>query len=122
MNFEFNGIDHVQLAAPAGCEQLARKFYGEWLGLKEIPKPEKLVSRGGVWFACGQQQIHIGVEEPFQPAKKAHPAFAIRQIEQLREHLIKLGAKVQDDHLIEHVIRFHVEDPFGNRLEFVERK
>lgn len=122
MNFEFKGIDHVQLAAPAGCEQLAREFYGEWLGLKEIPKPEKLVSRGGVWFECGQQQIHIGVEEPFQPAKKAHPAFVVRQIEQLRAHLIKLGAKIQDDHSIEHVIRFHVEDPFGNRLEFMERK
>jgi len=122
MQFEFMGIDHVQLAAPAGCEEQARKFYGEWLSLKEIPKPEKLLHRGGVWFECGQQQIHIGVQEPFHPAKKAHPAFVIGQIELLRDHLSKLGIAIQDDESIEHVIRFHVEDPFGNRLEFMERK
>lgn len=122
MEFAIRGIDHIQIAAPIGCEQLAREFYGEWLGLTEIPKPEKLQSRGGVWFQCGDQQIHIGVEDPFQPAKKAHPGFEIQHIHLLRDRLMKLGVAVQVDDSIEDVIRFHAEDPYGNRLEFMERK
>ena len=73
----FEGIDHVQLAAPLGCEPAARRFYGELLGLPELPKPEALAARGGAWFQCGAQQIHIGVEQEFRPAKKAHPALRL---------------------------------------------
>lgn len=67
-------LDHVQLAAPRGCESEARRFFGELLGLPEVEKPESLKARGGAWFQVGSQQLHIGVEEPFAPARKAHPA------------------------------------------------
>src|SRR5580700_5134071 len=73
-------IDHVQLAAPMGCEVAAREFYGSILGLAEIDKPPSLRARGGCWFQCGAQQIHIGVEPDFRPAKKAHPAFAVSDL------------------------------------------
>ena len=73
-------IDHIQMAAPKGCESAAREFYGSILGLAEIEKPASLRGRGGCWFQCGDQQLHIGVESPFQPAKKAHPAFAVTDV------------------------------------------
>jgi catechol 2,3-dioxygenase-like lactoylglutathione lyase family enzyme len=71
------GLDHVQVAAPRGCEVEARRFYGTLLGLVEIEKPESLRERGGVWFHCGEQQLHVGVEEGFAPAQKAHPAIRV---------------------------------------------
>jgi len=120
--FEWMGIDHVQLAAPAGCEEEARRFFGELLGMREVPKPEKLKVRGGVWFQCGPQMIHIGVEPAFQPAKKAHPAFLVHRIELLMEHLRENGAAFRIDDEIPGQIRFFTEDPFGNRLEFMEGK
>jgi hypothetical protein len=70
-------LDHVQVAMPQGQEAAARVFYGGVLGLPEIAKPESLAARGGVWFQCGHQQLHLGVEEDFRPAKKAHPAFTV---------------------------------------------
>jgi hypothetical protein len=86
-------IDHVQLAAPKGCEAAAREFYGSMLGLAEIEKPPSLRARGGCWFQCGEQQIHIGVEPDFRPAKKAHPAFAVSDLGNLRETLLALAVK-----------------------------
>ncbi len=71
------GIDHVQISSPTGSEEQARYFYGHLLGLTELPKPEALRSRGGVWFKVGDQELHVGVDEPFAPAQKAHPAFAV---------------------------------------------
>jgi hypothetical protein len=71
------GIDHVQVAAPRGCEAEARRFYGTLLGLVEVEKPSHLHARGGVWFRCGEQQLHIGVEDGFAPARKAHPAIRV---------------------------------------------
>jgi catechol 2,3-dioxygenase-like lactoylglutathione lyase family enzyme len=71
------GLDHVQVAAPPGCEAEARRFYGTLLGLVEIEKPELLRRRGGVWFRCGEQQLHVGVEAGFVPANKAHPAIRV---------------------------------------------
>src|SRR5262249_42962426 len=71
------GLDHVQLAAPPGCEDEARRFFGRLLGLSELEKPKALRARGGVWFALGEQQLHVGVEEPRAPARKAHLAFAV---------------------------------------------
>jgi catechol 2,3-dioxygenase-like lactoylglutathione lyase family enzyme len=110
------GLDHVQLAAPADCRQEARAFFGALLGLEELEKPEALRGRGGCWFALpGGHQLHIGVEEPFAPAKKAHPAFLVTDYDALRA---RLGA--QEDKTIGGVRRFFSTDPFGNRLEFVE--
>ncbi|GMK37012.1 glyoxalase [Paenibacillus sp. CCS19] len=122
MTFTFAGIDHVQLAAPEGCEVEARDFFGSLLGWQELPKPEPLRARGGVWFQCGTHQVHIGVEKNFTPAAKAHPAFLVHDLQALREHLIQLGAHVIDDNARseENIRRFYMNDPFGNRLEFME--
>lgn len=84
---EWIGLDHVQLAAPIGCEEEARRFFAGVLGMQEVPKPEKLRVRGGVWFQCGPQMVHIGVEPSFVPAKKAHPAFLVSNIEALMRRL-----------------------------------
>ncbi len=113
-------LDHVQIAAPEGCEAAARDFYGGLLGMREIEKPEPLRARGGCWFQCGSQQLHIGVEKDFRPAKKAHPAFAASNLDELRQALRARGIKVTDDTSIPGVRRFHTEDPWGNRLEFLE--
>ena len=113
-------LDHLQLAAPEGCEAAARDFYGALLGMREIEKPEPLRARGGCWFECGTQQLHIGVEKDFHPAKKAHPAFAATNLDSLRQALLARGVRVTDDTTIPGVRRFHTEDPWGNRLEFLE--
>jgi catechol 2,3-dioxygenase-like lactoylglutathione lyase family enzyme len=115
-------IDHIQLAAPEGCEAAAREFYGTLLGMKEIEKPPLLRARGGCWFQCGDRQLHIGVERNFAPAKKAHPAFAVTDLDELRQALAARGVAVIDDDTIPGTRRFHAEDPWGNRLEFVESK
>jgi catechol 2,3-dioxygenase-like lactoylglutathione lyase family enzyme len=114
-------LDHLQIAAPQGCEAAAREFYGSLLALPEIEKPEPLRARGGCWFQCGAQQLHIGVEADFRPAKKAHPAFVAANIDELRQVLLARGIKVTDDNFIPGVRRFHAEDPWGNRLEFLEK-
>jgi len=121
MNYTFAGIDHIQLAAPIHCEQLAREFYSECLGMAEVVKPQALRHRGGVWFQCGSQQLHIGVQEAFVPARKAHPGIEVSPIAALRERLIRHGYTVQDDANREGIERFYVHDPFGNRLEFMEK-
>jgi catechol 2,3-dioxygenase-like lactoylglutathione lyase family enzyme len=113
-------LDHIQIAAPEGCEAAARQFYGEVLGMKELEKPAVLRARGGCWFQCGGQQLHIGVERDFRPAKKAHPAFAVDDLDGLRDFLHKRGATVIDDEAPLDSRRFYAEDPWGNRLEFIE--
>ncbi|TVY09376.1 VOC family protein [Paenibacillus cremeus] len=115
------GIDHVQLAAPQGCEDEARSFFGGLLGMKELPKPEALQKRGGVWFKCGSHELHIGVQDDYIPAVKAHPAFLVREIEALRGRLLDHGVEIKTDEPLAGMTRFHIQDPFGNRLEFVER-
>lgn len=112
------GIDHVQVAAPAGCEEAARAFYGELLGLEELPKPEALAARGGCWFRAGSEQLHVGVEADFAPARKAHPGFVVDDLEALRAKLRAAGHDPRDDDTIPGTRRFYAEDPFGNRLEF----
>jgi catechol 2,3-dioxygenase-like lactoylglutathione lyase family enzyme len=114
------GIDHVQVAAPPGCEPAARRFYGELLGLEELPKPEPLAARGGCWFRAGAQELHVGVEEPFAPARKAHPGLVVEGLEELAERLGAAGHAVAYDDAIPSTKRFHVADPFGNRLEVRE--
>ena len=114
------GIDHVQLAAPAGCEIEARGFFGGVLGLREIHKPETLAGRGGVWFACGAQELHVGVESDFHPAHKAHPASRVEGLEELRGRLEEAGIHAIEDDALPGTRRFYAQDPFGNRLEFTE--
>jgi catechol 2,3-dioxygenase-like lactoylglutathione lyase family enzyme len=116
---EVLGLDHVQLVAPVGAEDEARGFYGLLLGLEELPKPPVLAARGGVWFACGAHQLHVGVEEPFAPARKAHPALLVAGLETLASRLAGAGVEVRWDASIPAVRRCYVDDPWGNRLELV---
>lgn len=113
------GLDHVLLAMPAGGESKARAFYGELLGLREIPKPAEIASRGGVWFQCGSLQLHLGIERDFNPAKKAHPALTIEGYAELLKTLSGAGYRVQEDTSISEVTRCFTADPFGNRIELV---
>ncbi|MDT4996754.1 MAG: hypothetical protein QOD45_822 [Pseudonocardiales bacterium] len=113
------GYDHVQLAIPAGGEAAARAFYGDLLGMTEVAKPDSLAGRGGCWFAAGTAVLHLGVEEPFAPARKAHPAFTVDELEVLLALLAAAGHDcVRADNDIPGVRRFHTTDPFGNRVEF----
>ena len=114
------GLHHVQLAMPPGEEEDAVKFYGAILGLTQVDKPPELAPRGGVWFRTEGLEVHLGIEEPFTPARKAHPAFLVQDLETLRERIELGGYRVTDDVPLEGFHRCHVRDPFGNRLELVE--
>jgi len=117
---ELRGIDHVQIVGPPGCEPAARSFYGDLLGLREIPKPPALAARGGVWFQLGDQELHVGVEPEFRPALKAHPAFRCADPDALAISLQAQGVPVTWDNGVPGVRRFFTSDPFGNRLEVME--
>ena len=110
-----DGIDHVQLAAPPGCEAEARRFFGELLGLEELEKPELLRTRGGVWFRVGAQELHVGVEPEFAPARKAHPAFSVSRYDELRAELRAAGVPVADDASIPGVRRCYVTRSVGEQ-------
>lgn len=118
------GIDHVQVAAPAGCEEAARGFYGGLFGLEEIEKPPLLAARGGMWFRAGAQQLHVGVEAEFVPSRKAHPALRVADrgaLDALAARLEAAGFEVArpDPDEIPGASRVHVHDPWGNRLELI---
>ena len=118
------GLHHVQVASPRGCEDAARSFYGGLLGLREIEKPPLLAIRGGCWFELGTEELHIGVEDPFRPAAKAHPALSVASVaalEELAATLVAAGIGVRwaDEAEIPGQRRFHVSDPWGNRLELI---
>jgi len=119
-SFQIHSLDHVQLAMPPGGEDIARGFYSGVLGLNEMPKPANLAKRGGVWFESGSLRIHLGVEQDFRPAKKAHPAFLVRELKALARHLQSVNITVVTDEPLEGYDRFYAADPFGNRLEFLE--
>jgi catechol 2,3-dioxygenase-like lactoylglutathione lyase family enzyme len=115
-------LDHVQLAAPPGCEAEARRFFGDLLGLEELEKPEPLRPRGGTWFALGgDRQLHVGVEQPFAPARKAHPALrlASAELDELARRLAAAGERVEWDESLPGIRRFYTDDPWGNRLELL---
>ncbi|MFE9171411.1 VOC family protein [Streptomyces kebangsaanensis] len=115
-----SAIDHVQLAAPPGSEDDLRAYYVDALGMEEIPKPPVLAARGGCWFQAGTVQLHLGIEQDFRPAKKAHPGLRVTAIEAYAGRLRAHGAEVAwDDSLPGHK-RFYSEDPVGNRLEFLQ--
>lgn len=115
-------VHHVQLCAPPDCETAARAFYGDLLGLREIEKPPELKKRGGVWFELGDgRQIHIGVETEFVAARRAHPAFIVAGLEALHEKIKRAGYTTTSDDLFIGYRRFYAHDPFGNRIEFLEK-
>lgn len=113
------GFDHVQLAVPARAEDDLRAFYGDLLGMTELPKPPALAGRGGCWFAAGAAVVHLGVQEPFAPARKAHPAFVVADLATLQARLEAAGyACERSDGEVPGVLRFHTHDVVGNRVEF----
>jgi catechol 2,3-dioxygenase-like lactoylglutathione lyase family enzyme len=113
-------LDHVQLAIPAGGESIARTFYVEALGFDEVPKPDELAKRGGAWFRSGDVALHVGVDEAFAPAKKAHPALRCADYQKLLERLEFYGIAVTPDPLLFNGRpHCYISDPFGNRLELI---
>lgn len=104
---------------PNGGEETARHFFGEVLGMTEIAKPPELAKRGGCWFASGKVQVHLGVENDFHPAKKAHPALRCRDYASLLGRLKRKGIETIEAEDIPGVQRCHIFDPFGNRIELV---
>jgi catechol 2,3-dioxygenase-like lactoylglutathione lyase family enzyme len=117
-----DGLDHVQLAAPPGCEREARGFYGDLLGLPELEKPAGLRAGGGVWFRAGGQELHVGVSEDFAPARKAHPGLRVgsdTELDALAGALTGAGAAIEWDERIEGRRRFFTSDPWGNRVELL---
>lgn len=115
-------LHHVQLAIPPEGEELARSFYRDVLGMLEVPKPPNLALRGGCWFRLGDLEIHLGVEVDFAPARKAHPGIAVEDLEALAARLAGYGVEVRWDDVLPGYRRFHVTDPFGNRLEFLQAR
>ncbi|MCP1169100.1 VOC family protein [Limimaricola litoreus] len=113
-------LHHVQLAMPKGGESRARDFYGEVLGMAEAAKPEALAGRGGVWFETRAIRFHLGVEEPFAPARKAHPAFRVADLDAMRLRLAARGIEARVDIDLPGLRRLYVDDPFGNRIEICE--
>jgi catechol 2,3-dioxygenase-like lactoylglutathione lyase family enzyme len=120
VNFPFTAIDHVQLAMPPGEEEAARHFYSGVLGMREIPKPPELAKRGGCWFESAAVQIHLGVENQFRPAKKAHPALKCADYGALVAKLRSAGIEVTEADDIPGIRRSHIHDPFGNRIELID--
>jgi catechol 2,3-dioxygenase-like lactoylglutathione lyase family enzyme len=115
-------LDHVQVSAPAGAEETARRFYGGLVGLREVAKPAALAARGGVWFAAGDQALHVGIDPAFRPASRAHPAFRLEDagtLDELAGRLSDAGREVDWDHDLPGERRFYTRDPFGNRVEFL---
>lgn len=116
------GIDHVQLAMPPGGEDRARAFYSGVLGLVEVPKPPNLAARGGAWFESGALKLHLGVEADFRPARKAHPALWVADLDELATRCKAAGHPAAAGEALEGYRRLYVDDPFGNRIELMERK
>ena len=114
-------LHHVQLAMPAGEEASARAFYGGVLGLTEIDKPDELAARGGAWFRGGDLEVHLGVEAPFAPAKKAHPGILVDDLDEVQQRFADAGIEVRPDGLFPGYRRVYADDCFGNRLEFLQR-
>lgn len=115
-------IDHIQIAMPAGEEELARAFYAGVLGFHEIPKPPELAQRGGAWFQSGSVQLHLGVETEFRAARKAHPAFVVEDLDSLLSTVQNAGYETDTSQPpLDGYKRAHVFDPFGNRIELMEK-
>lgn len=120
MGIRVTALDHVQLAMPRGGEAVAEAFYRDVLGFDILPKPEPLASRGGRWFASGNVQVHLGVEDDYRPARKAHPALRVDGIDELVARFSKRAIPWRWDSELPGVRRGYVDDPFGNRIELIE--
>ena len=121
MSDDLVALDHVQLAMPPGGEAAAEAFYSGVLGLPRVPKPEALAARGGCWFERGALRVHLGVEDGFRPARKAHPAIAVRDLGALVERLRASGVEVRPSDGVPGMEQAYVDDPFGNRIELIQR-
>lgn len=115
-------LDHVQIAIPPNREDEARLFYQGLLGIPEVPKPPHLAAHGGSRFERGPLKIHLGVEENFSPARKAHPAFVVDDLQGLIALLRSRGYEASRDRPLGGYDRVYVNDPFGNRIEFMEQE
>jgi catechol 2,3-dioxygenase-like lactoylglutathione lyase family enzyme len=113
-------LDHVQLAIPPGAEGRCDEFYVTLLGFHALEKPPLLAARGGRWYRRDGVTVHLGVEDDFRPAKKAHPAIAVDDYDQLLVRLGDAGVDVRPDESIPGTTRCHVDDPVGNRLELID--
>jgi catechol 2,3-dioxygenase-like lactoylglutathione lyase family enzyme len=114
-------LDHVQVAIPVGGEARARQFYGGILGFSEIEKPAAMAGRSSIWFAAGPVNLHLGIEPDFHPARRAHPAFVVADLDEILAACERAGLTTKPDSSVNGYRRFHVFDPFGNRLELMER-
>jgi catechol 2,3-dioxygenase-like lactoylglutathione lyase family enzyme len=112
-------VHHIQLAAPPGSEEQARAFFVGVLGFEEVAKPPNLAQRGGAWFRGDGVEVHVGIDADFYPARKAHVAFEVDDVEQLRQHLQVHEIETWEDEPLPGYRRFYANDPFGNRLEFL---
>lgn len=119
--YKVAGLHHIQLAVPAGEEEACRRFWGELLGMSEVAKPAALAPRGGCWFRGGGLEVHLGVEQDFSPARKAHPGILVDGLADLATSLQAAGTSVSWDTALDGYDRFHAHDPFGNRLEFLQQ-
>lgn len=115
-------LDHIQLAMPEGREDDARRFYAGLLGFAEVAKPENLAVRGGCWFEAGEVRVHLGVDKDFRAARKAHPAFLVHKLSELAKALLEAGCQVTEDQPLEGFDRLYVDDPFGNRIELMQKR
>ena len=115
------GIDHIQLAMPPGQEDTARTFYSGLLNIPEVPKPPELAKRGGVWFENGFVKVHLGIDSDFHPARRAHPGLLVRNLRTLVRKLRESGVNVSEGEVLPGYDHVYTADPFGNRLELMER-
>ena len=120
MKINIKRLDHVQVCIPRGAEARAREFYGGLLGLEEIEKPEVLRRNGGMWYKVADVQLHVGVEDTVAPSKR-HPAFEVERVEEVRTYLEQSGVRTRDEPALPGITRFSFFDPFGNRIELMEK-
>jgi catechol 2,3-dioxygenase-like lactoylglutathione lyase family enzyme len=120
-DYRIEGLDHVQLAMPAGpdAEARAQAFFTGLLGLPRVPKPPELAARGGCWFERGPAKLHLGVEEDFRPARKAHPGLRVSGLEELCRVLDEAGYPTRRAEDVPGRPQWYVDDPFGNRIELI---
>jgi len=121
MSLEISAIDHVQVAVPRALEAECVAFYRTSLGLKELPKPEELRSRGGAWFEVGQLQLHIGVDPDASPKSKRHVCFLVTDLARAKQAMLALGTAIEEEGVAEGLRRFFIRDPAGNRIEIGQR-